>query len=238
MANLYTTGCSYTHGHSHYIEANDLDWVWSNRLAVHYSSHVNEAWHGGSNHRSVRRAVNHIANLDSVKDLVVVWQFTNLNRFEYFDSKYNIPVGIINEMVMLDDQNYNNPAIDFKDLEIRSRIPSAYRSLYVSDTNAVVEFFSMVTMFSKYLADQKIKHLFVPMSEGCSPLHISKTNLDPVVRDLYNVLPHSNILTTPMTHMYDSTDREDPPKDNHPNKHGHKKIYTYIHNELINRGYL
>lgn len=255
--NLYVSGCSFTYGHEteeneQTIKSQRPTWTWSDHLSTHFDGQfVNEAWVGGSNHRILRRAMTFFNGVDS-QDWTAVIQFTDpLSRFEYYDREHNIYVSMLNDQYVLDDQYYNNVDVPFDIIRENAHKYFSRRNLLLNKKEIVVEYFQKIITLDAYFKSKQIPCLFTFMSgNSCFPKVIfdsvfntdihgkPKTSIDAVLQEHYNLLPHSSFTTMPLSQMIGDSEKQDPPRDNHPNKSGHQKIYTYILKELKARNYL
>jgi len=255
--NLYVSGCSFTYGHENKENENTIksqrpNWTWSDHLSNHFDGKfVNEAWIGGSNHRILRRAMTFFNQVEDNNWLAVI-QFTDpLSRFEFYDRENNIYVSMLNDQYVLDDQYYNNVDVPFDIIRTNSVKYFSYRNLLLSKKELVAEYFRHIITMHSYLETRNIPHLFTFMSGiSCFPEVIlkstistdqhgnPKTSADAVLQETYNILPHQYFTDLPLSQLITDAEREDPPRDNHPNKTGHHKIYNYILNDLQKRNYL
>ena len=87
---LYVNGCSFSHGHKDFKIKNgksDIspDWVWPMLLKDNFDNVVSEAYRGSSNHRIIRRSMEYLNTLNDPENWIVVLQFANIQRQEYYD---------------------------------------------------------------------------------------------------------------------------------------------------------
>jgi hypothetical protein len=233
MSYLYVNGCSYTYGHpteenQHTIKQQRPTWTWSDHLSQHYDHMVNEAWFGGSNHRIFRRTLEFFEGRDS-KDWTAVIQWTNPDRYEYYDSEHDTHVGVLVDQLVLDDRSWNK-FINNSVLKNNFNVALAYQTL-IGSNQRLEEYWMMSCALAQYFQRRGIKFLFTTMSANGHPRY---TNLGAfqhcVDISQYTEKSVSRLLTDKL--------RENPPTDNHPNKNGHVEIYKYILNELRQRQHL
>jgi hypothetical protein len=253
--NLYVGGCSFTYGHETKdneatIKSHRPRWTWNDHLSNHFDGQlVNEAWPGGSNKRTVRRAMTFFNKVEDCNWVAVIQLTDPFNRFEYFDSTNNIFVSMIGDHYLLDDQHYNNMEVPFNLIKENSKKVLTYRNLLLTERELAIDYFQQIITQAMYFKQRNMPCLFVPMSSNCLPEMIvdrlvstdidqqPKSRLDAHLLELYKILP-TDLFTVPISYMISDDDRENPPTDNHPNKTGHYKVYLYILNELQKRNYL
>lgn len=234
MSNLYVNGCSYTYGHPvEPIEENARDiklqrpnWTWAEHLSDHYSNYVNQAWLGGSNHRIFRRTLEFFEGVDAA-DWTAVIQWTNPDRFEYYDAEHDTYVGVLVNDVVLDDRSWNK-FIDNSILLQNFNLSVAYHTFMRNSQSRLEEYWMMSTVLAQYFRKRDIKFLFTTMSANGHPRYT-----DPGVYR-YTV-DASDYTADAISRILGNSLRQNPPGDTHPNKAGHFEIYKYIQHELSQR---
>jgi hypothetical protein len=234
MKYLYVNGCSFTYGHRteenfYTINKQRPNWTWSDHLSKHYDNMINEAWHGGSNHRIFRRALEFFQDKNA-SDWTAVIQWTNPDRYEYYDSLTDTYVGVHTDTPILDDRSWDK----FTDNQILTdnfNVMLAAQTLTKHSNQRLRDSLMMSCVLAQYFTRRGIKFLFTNLCSKGHPRHFDMGEFQDIIDvDQYTVVPISQLVSDKL--------KENPPADSHPNKAGHYVIYKHILAELRQRGYL
>ena len=265
MTTLYTNGCSFTHGHRDHtiihhesgLKMHDIKqdspWAWPRRLEPVFDAVVNEAWSGGSNSRIFRRSIEYLTNQSDCTDLVIVLQFTDLNRSEWYDDDSQTWVGQLNHRLIYDDRSWNKRGInrDFNKKKGEHNIEN--RALVGSDLQILMDFLMQLSAFERYCESRGIsKILYTAMSNKCdlSELVMAVNGKENDFRGLLHSISSDDraVINTMLSQI--RTDRVIMPMarltknhvesatDGHPNEHGHRVFAEYIQTQMRDRGFI
>lgn len=234
MTCLYVNGCSFTYGHvteenQATIKQQRPTWTWSDHLSQHYDHMVNEAWLGGSNHRIFRRTLEFFEHCDP-RDWTAVIQWTNPDRYEYYDSEHDTHVGVLVDQLVLDDRSWNK-FIDNCVLQRNFDIAVAYHNLIENSHSRLSEYWMMSCTLAQYFRHRGIKFMFTTMSANGHPRYTD-------MGSFRHTLDTAYYTDNAISRLLSDQQKQNPPTDNHPNKAGHAEIYKYILDELRQRQYL
>jgi len=232
---LFVNGCSFSHGHKGWTDMLPPKWVWPSLISKQFEETVNLAWQGGSNERIFRTTLDFFDDVKYTKDWLAVIQWTNpYARSELYDAETDTYYGYLN--------GSDKPVLDLtahtKFIEIPKRF---YRNIELykatnllkSEKQLESKFIQQTYILSEFFKRKEIKFLFVSVSTH-SVIHPENTH------PLAKLLPHENILQTPMTYFINPNSKEyiESDTDFHPNIKGHAVLSNYITNELKLRNYL
>ena len=246
---LYTNGCSFTHGHKDYDDNHRCSFAWPHQLEDKFDLVVNEAWRGSSNYRTIRRSMEYLSNIDDPENWVVVIQWTDYIRFEWF-----VPnIGYVQQpphRSVFDDrmQHLDEDNIKF----IKAKDPSIFHIHNIfSEEDILMKQMHYTLTLQEFLKKRKFAKVIYGcmFPDNCAPWHILKyrhnddlikhnsfadetLNLD-FLKMLANEIDTSNYLDLSFSEIANNhVESED---DLHPNKVGHALIARYILKEIESR---
>lgn len=261
---LYTNGCSFTHGHKDHTVIpspdgldfksikKDAPWAWPRMLEPHFDEVVNEAWSGGSNERVFRRSIEFLSQIEDPSDWVVILQFTNLDRSEWFDSISNTWIGQLNHRLIYDDKSWNKRGIN-RDMNRRKGEQNIrHRGIIGTDLQILQTFLMRLIAFESFCESKGFtKILYTSMSANAGDLTEIFMGVNGKDNELNAMLQSVNETDR---HMIDAlvkrvrTDRvvfpiaritrdcTESETDGHPNRQGHRIFAEYIFRQLRDKG--
>lgn len=261
---LYTNGCSFTHGHKDHVVIpspdgldfkkikKDSPWAWPRTLCNHFDEVVNEAWSGGSNNRIFRRSIEFLSQVNNPAEWVVVLQFTNLDRSEWFDSDSNTWVGQLNHRVIYDDRSWNKRHVN-RDLNLKKGSENIKNIALVGSDLQKLELFLMQLVafesFCEALGITKIiytamsadsgdlNEIFMGANGKENDLNAMLQTVNDTDRHMINALLkqiRTDRVVFPIARI--ARDHVESETDGHPNVNGHKLFGEYILRQMRDRG--
>lgn len=249
---LYTNGCSFTAGGGleEYVNPNNLpnqaDFIKEHTWAKHLGDKlgvekiINHGRMCGSNHRILRKTFDFLSQTEhDCKDIIVGIQFTNNNRFEYYESKtefgssgYNILLGKNNGEVKNLQENWkqvkvgrnemgfadNERDLLMKETEFTDRFLSIYQNGKIQDCYDTL--FLLNTM-QNILEKFEVKKYFFWSEINWHGNHTAETE--------YFIKKHIPFL------LLNETMGVDYLKCAHPSLKGHKKISEILYEYFFNK---
>lgn len=236
---LYVNGCSFSHGHKDFKIKNgksDIspDWVWPMLLKDNFDNVVSEAYRGSSNHRIIRRSMEYLNTLNDPENWIVVLQFANIQRQEYYDEDIKTWIGHVVDSPCIDDSAPRNIGNAWLNKKIHYKTFKNYCTIVNNNVNVMTDLILQILAFQNFCKTKGFKNVYYTgQSKTTLISHYlqHKTWLDEFdnIKKLAYNIDISNFLL-PVSHV--AVGHEESADDGHPNEAGHKLFARYIINEI------
>lgn len=250
---LFVNGCSYSYGGNIYplydddklitfytetdVNKQRLSNIWSYHLGKNLGVKevVNYSLCSNSNEAILRTSLDYLDNLSDYNDLRVVIQWSNPDRFEFYDeiNRGWIQISGSKSWLFVPD----DPDFDFSNQNeyfinhIQERLDIFYKHFY-SEYEAVIKSLNHFELLGEYLENRKIKYVFCLLTYGLFD------KLKHTTIGIKNKIDHiSNSYRWFNNDMSCSTLRPVIPENmltisGHPDLNGHKEIASRLHSYI------
>jgi hypothetical protein len=229
----YNNGCSFSYG----ATLNDPHpAAWPLQVGQQFDHSVNEAVPAGSNHRSVRRSIEFLSQVDDPSDWFATLQLTSPDRSEYVEGVSGAWIGICNGVSTRDDRAWQNADIDFDNEQALSKLVIPAHTLSKSTIANQIDTLFLIHSYVSFCENLGIQYLITGMSARCMPREFAKLakSSDDVVMPgdlsvlagLVDTLDHKQIVRAVSDIVRDNV--IDPVTDLHPDTVGHTMFARYI----------
>lgn len=239
---LLVNGCSFTHGHKDYTGKHNRDpaeWVWASRLGKHFDSCVNLAWRGTGNSRIVRETINYLSGVSDPDNWLIIIQWSNPERFEWFNNEYNTWVSALPHRPVFESRHLSKHAI--QDLtSLNNKFCNPYMAYIRTDSVKIIEEMQQMLVLQQYLYKRGFTNvLYTGMNKfSMIPYHIEDFHNEGEWSMMAPSSPNNKVILE-MAKLFDFTKYVSPiteimgghcesEEDSHPNDIGHQLFYQYI----------